>query len=293
MKKTGYFFFSFLPLLAAICLQILLTFTAMGLAYMKSCLSNLIFGQRIGFDEQMSNLTALSSNQSFNTLVSVLFSISVILVFSFWFIHQFDGNLKLPAKTLIKPGVLIGLILLVPGLQVVSSILTTVSASLFPFWMKFYETLMETAGFTGNPSILLILYSILLGPIGEELIFRGVTLSSAKKALPFWAANLLQAFLFGVFHLNVIQGIYAFIIGIVLGYICHKGGSVSFSILLHIAFNAWGTLMPSDLAIYENPMLYAIFLIVSVFLAILGFYLFRKNTSNRLTPIAISDISQI
>lgn len=277
MKKAGYFFFCFLPLLAAICLQILLTFPLMGLAFMKLCFSNIAVGQKVGFDKLWADLTVLSSNQTFNALVSILFSISVILIFSFWFTHQFDGNLKLSPSVFIKPSVIIGLVLLVPGLQILSSILTTISASLFPSWMKFYETLMETAGFTGKPSILLILYSILLGPIGEELIFRGVTLSCAKKALPFWAANLLQAFLFGVFHLNVIQGIYAFIIGIVLGYICHKGGSVYLSILLHITFNAWGTLMPSDLVIYENPILYAIFLIIVVFLAILGFYLFYKN----------------
>ncbi|MFQ7713992.1 MAG: type II CAAX prenyl endopeptidase Rce1 family protein [Agathobacter rectalis] len=41
----------------------------------------------------------------------------------------------------------------------------------------------------------------------------------ARKALPFALANLMQAALFGLFHLNWIQGIYAFALGIVLGYV--------------------------------------------------------------------------
>jgi hypothetical protein len=41
--------------------------------------------------------------------------------------------------------------------------------------------------------------------------------------MPFWVANILQAVLFGIYHMNPLQGIYAFFIGLFLGYVCHKG----------------------------------------------------------------------
>ena len=62
--------------------------------------------------------------------------------------------------------------------------------------------------------------------------------------MPFWVANLLQALLFGVFHMNMIQGVYAFVVGIVLGFICEKSHSIYPSMLFHILFNIWGTFSP-------------------------------------------------
>ena len=173
----------------------------------------------------------------------------------------------------------LGIICLVPGLQLLSSVLTNFFAYLFPQWMDFYVELMDSAGFTGQPSLLLILYAVILGPIEEELTFRGVILSSAKKALPFWAANFFQALLFGVFHMNFIQGIYAFFIGLFLGYICKRGASIWLSIFLHILFNLWGTFASSVTALLNNPLYSILFLLFSVLLGILGMVLFYKNTS--------------
>lgn len=95
-----------------------------------------------------------------------------------------------------------------------------------------------------EPSLILVLYSVLIGPVCEELIFRGLTLKYAKRAMPFWVANFLQALLFGVFHMNMIQGVYAFVVGIVLGFICEKSRSIYPSMLFHILFNIWGTFSP-------------------------------------------------
>ena len=62
---------------------------------------------------------------------------------------------------------------------------------------------------------MLAVYTIILAPVGEELVFRGLTYRFARKALPFWGANILQAALFGVMHLNLFQGLYAFFLGTV------------------------------------------------------------------------------
>ena len=83
----------------------------------------------------------------------------------------------------------------------------------------------------------MLLYAVLLGPICEELVFRGLTFELARKAIPFPAANFLQACLFGIMHMNMMQGIYAFLFGLVLGYLMEKTGNLLITILVHIAYN--------------------------------------------------------
>ena len=124
----------------------------------------------------------------------------------------------------------------------------------FPQWLQQYEDLLKTAGLDSSITLPMLLYSVLLAPVCEELIFRGTTMHLARRALPFWLANTMQALLFGLFHMNWIQGIYAFALGLVLGYVCEKGGSIYYSILLHILFNLWGTVISTLLPMPSSDL---------------------------------------
>jgi membrane protease YdiL (CAAX protease family) len=106
-----------------------------------------------------------------------------------------------------------------------------------------YSELMQEM-MTGNPILLFITVAI-LAPISEELIFRGVIMKKAGSLVPFAAANLIQALLFGVAHMNIVQGVYAFAAGLVMGYTAHKFKSVKASMVLHILFNASSFIMIS------------------------------------------------
>lgn len=280
MKKVGHFFFCFLPLFTSIALQFAAAFPVVGICLLQLCYSHIFSGTKVGYDQLMLQLNEVSRNPSVTAIGSVLFAACGILIFGLWYVYQFGGDVRQPSRLLSHPKILLALIFLVPGLQILSSILTTFSASLFPGWMEFYEKLMDNAGFSQSSiSPLLILYAVLLGPIEEEFTFRGVIFSSARKALPFWAANVFQALLFGIFHMNLIQGIYAFFIGLFLGYILERSGSIYFSILLHILFNSWGTFVSSDSFIYQNPLFTLLFFILSIVFGIWGFVLFYKNTA--------------
>ena len=82
-----------------------------------------------------------------------------------------------------------------------------------------------------------------LCPIGEELVFRGVTLKLLKRTgAPFWVCNIIQAFLFALMHFNVIQSTYTFILGIVCGYLVYRFKSVAAGIVTHMVFNILGYL---------------------------------------------------
>jgi membrane protease YdiL (CAAX protease family) len=216
----------------------------------------------------------------------VLYSIICIVVFGLWYYHSCGGDyLPNPSRTFTVPQ-LTAVVILVPGMQFFTSYLIGFITIAFPKWWEQYQKLMDTAGLSDDISPLMLCYSVILAPICEELIFRGVTMRQARKAVPFWLANLLQAFLFGLFHMNWIQGFYAFALGLVLGLVCEKGGSIYYSLLFHMLFNFWGTIISQLLeGIEETTFVGVIMLIVMILSLSAGTYLFvmgmrRKEAKN-------------
>ncbi len=54
----------------------------------------------------------------------------------------------------------------------------------------------------------------------------------------FWIANVVQALLFGLMHGNIVQGLYTFATGLVLGFLYWRLGDLRYPILLHFGLNA-------------------------------------------------------
>ncbi len=113
-----------------------------------------------------------------------------------------------------------------------------VETLLFPFIVESVNAMMELSGFGDSVSPLMYVAAIVFAPIGEEFCYRGLTLYYAKKGVgKFWIANLMQAALFGLIHMNLVQGAYAFVMGLVLGWLVERYQSVLPSILAHFAMN--------------------------------------------------------
>lgn len=72
-------------------------------------------------------------------------------------------------------------------------------------------------------------------PVGEELLLRGLILHFLKKKTKY--ANLIQAIIFGILHLNPIKFIYTTISGIFFGNVRLKPNPIWWIILLHSTFN--------------------------------------------------------
>ena len=58
---------------------------------------------------------------------------------------------------------------------------------------------------------------IFVAPLVEEIVFRLIFLRASRMIMPFWAANLVQAVLFAIYHTVSIQRIYAFVMGLIVG----------------------------------------------------------------------------
>lgn len=87
----------------------------------------------------------------------------------------------------------------------------------------------------GSATLSMFLYASLLGPVAEELIFRGFVLRTLQKHGKTFAI-VTSALLFGIYHGNLVQGIFAFLVGLVLGYTALEY-SLRWSIALHILNN--------------------------------------------------------
>lgn len=132
--------------------------------------------------------------------------------------------------------------------------------------------LMESAT-AGSTTLSMFLYVAIFAPVFEEILFRGLILRNlslyGKKF-----AILTSSFLFGIFHGNVIQTPYAFMVGLVLGYAAAEYGLV-WSIVLHMFNNLVLGELPVLIAdlippIYINLVLYGLIFgcaIVSLILA--------------------------
>lgn len=101
------------------------------------------------------------------------------------------------------------------------------------FDLSVLSTLEMASG--ASDTLSMFLYASLVGPIWEELIFRGWILESLRPHGRRFAI-VASAVLFGAFHGNLLQGPFAFVLGLVLGYVAMEHG-IWWSIGLHVFNN--------------------------------------------------------
>ncbi|MDC7278984.1 CPBP family intramembrane metalloprotease [Butyrivibrio fibrisolvens] len=75
-------------------------------------------------------------------------------------------------------------------------------------------------------------------PIAEEIICRGFFTNRLKKTVPFAAAAVISAVMFGLLHLNINQFCYTLVLGIIFAYVNKASGSIFTSIIMHFLVNA-------------------------------------------------------
>ncbi len=94
----------------------------------------------------------------------------------------------------------------------------------------------------GSGLIYNFIFGCLVAPIGEEFIFRKL-LHDKIGRFGEKAFVLTGGFLFALFHANLSQLLYAFVLGAMFCYIYAKTGKLIYTITLHIAINTFGFLI--------------------------------------------------
>ena len=100
--------------------------------------------------------------------------------------------------------------------------------------------------------LLAFLAVVILAPVFEEILCRGLILNTLRKAMPKWAAIVLSSAIFGIIHGNPIQFIYATALGILLGWLYTKFDSIWIPMLCHLTFNLMSML--NSYLDPENPI---------------------------------------
>lgn len=156
------------------------------------------------------------------------------------------------------------LILLGFAVQHVTSLIMVAINALMPSVMNEYTDMIESSG-VSQYSLLWVIATLILPPLVEEVIFRGLILQYLGRAgARFIVANLIQAVLFGIFHMNLVQGIYTALLGFLLGYLAYRYDSILAPMALHAIYNLFGTVLV-DL---ENMFLPDVLLVVIILISV-------------------------
>lgn len=162
------------------------------------------------------------------------------------------------------------------GMQIVTTLIMVLVNVLLPSVMEEYNTLVDGSGIT-TYGLMWVISTLVLPPLVEEAGFRGLGLTYLERAgVPFAAANIVQALAFGIFHMNLTQGIYTFVLGLALGYVTHRSGSIAPAMLMHLVYNLMGTL-GSDLIYSYLPAPFLILLVTNVIALVYAFRLLRPE----------------
>jgi membrane protease YdiL (CAAX protease family) len=122
----------------------------------------------------------------------------------------------------------------------------------------------------GNTIIAGLLLGLLPG-LGEELLFRGLI---QTRLVARWGASwgvFWTALLFGIAHLDLMQGLFAFVVGCVLGLITVRTGSIVPAMICHAAHNTISLLIDRQVISRANNLV--LFFIGLAVLPLALFYL--------------------
>ena len=109
-------------------------------------------------------------------------------------------------------------------------------------------------------------------PYAEEILFRGIIYGRAKEAFGPQKAILISALLFGVVHWNLLQFIYATIMGLVLAYFTERYRSLVPAYFGHAAANTIVVVQAAWANFYGSlPFLHLVVTIVAVVASVLLF----------------------
>ena len=110
--------------------------------------------------------------------------------------------------------------------------------NIFVQWFPLEDTLSDTfQGLSRNAVGIMVL--AFFGPLLEEVLFRGAIQGALMRYFgrP-WPAIIVAALVFGIFHLNPVQVVYATLLGVVLGWIYYRTGSLLSVIVGHVLNNS-------------------------------------------------------
>ncbi|MCL2081287.1 MAG: CPBP family intramembrane metalloprotease [Oscillospiraceae bacterium] len=133
------------------------------------------------------------------------------------------------------------------GMYFVISAVVAVAAKYFPSYDAVSEAL------TGGGFAAQFFAVGIAAPVVEELCFRGVVFNRLLYWMPVWVAAVIQSALFGLIHMNMLQGLYAFVLGLVISWVYIRFRSMWLAIISHMAINMMNVFLVAAAGSFEVP----------------------------------------
>jgi membrane protease YdiL (CAAX protease family) len=178
----------------------------------------------------------------FTVINATLMDIAGLLIVLYFVLRKFRcgyADLGLGAKNIVRD-IKIGLggyLMLIPVLVVIMVFVLLVLRifNYEPPETKALEILYET----NRPKLLLVLTGLvtLLGPVMEELFFRGFAYPVVRKRIGAKSAIIVVSLVFSMLHLNIVSFFPILALGILLAYLYEKTGSIVPCIAVHVVHN--------------------------------------------------------
>ncbi|MBR6849461.1 MAG: HAD hydrolase-like protein [Lachnospiraceae bacterium] len=140
------------------------------------------------------------------------------------------------------------------------------------------ENFMKRSGYEkATPLLPGILLFVLVTPLLEELIFRWLLLNRISRVFSARISVIITAAFFGWYHGNLLQGVYAFLMGLVMAALCMSEECVSAPYIFHLSANAVIFLcgfLPIDIqAVISKPYFSVVYIVIG-----LAFYKFLSKS---------------
>lgn len=219
-------------------------------------------------------------------LLSMTFQVQIISIFLFALIYLFcrkryasfkDTQFSLKAHQAVEISLHTLLVVsFVLGLMLVLSVLASFVPALENFLLAYKA---HMGNLMIKDKLLLVFLSVVIGaPLAEELLYRGILLHCVKHHLPTWVAVLVSSALFGLSHMQPMQVIYTFFVGVLMAAIVLRYRSLTAGIVSHMVFNFFGGFVPVVLTVFagEESVLSAAYP-VGVLVLCAGYAFFNKE----------------
>lgn len=223
------------PLLIYLIVQNVMSFLVMLVYYMQSGIVSI---EGLTADELMEKLLTMAlENQEMLNFAILIFSYALMLPIYVWmyrkdtkrYILQGEEN-RVPAVPVVFYGflILLGAASCISGSNMIY--MTGINSS--------SESYTAAASALYSAGLIPEIIGIgLISPMAEEFLFRGLVYRRFKEISPSAISMVWASLIFALLHNNMVQGIYAFVMGMVLCYARERYGSMLAPVVIHIASN--------------------------------------------------------
>lgn len=227
--------FSILAMIAAFAVQVVVGIP-MAAVLMIQCMA------QTGGDANaaMQLYTEAATGTDFATKLLVVstavYGVVVLLWYKLAFVKKYTAEKRAAFKeNVLKVKVMVSLVIAAVGCYCLAVLVATLVSIISPEALETFNGLMDSA--LSGDEFMAFLAVVILAPIAEELLFRGIIFRMLVKHWSEVAAIVVSALLFGLYHMNLMQAIYVLPIGLLLGYTAYKCKSVLPCILIHMINN--------------------------------------------------------